>query len=447
MKTQRRILTLLLLVMLLLCACGARDTQETLAPTQAQAPVQEPTEPPTEAPTEPEKPRLAEVVFPDADKATGALKFYIQNQVIHAGAEVSKLLNLDVTSYEDFDEILEPWHTSGVLRVRVELKDTRESDLPYIFFNAVNASDEPRPIRECLIYSITVNTDKGILFGSGKESMPFVTGQTTMQDMIAAYGEPDYSFAREDTYHEIAYYEPFNCAYFSFKNGVLRQVYTYYSANIYGDLAETFDHEFSGSYFGNDCYILMNQYMDVMPYLLGKTDAQVGVLDSITETITMGGVDLVLGCGLYEMPELFGEPLWDLQIFMHAMRYVRAGRNNPEEFYIFNNSSKDAYKNDDLIIKGVFTQNRNYSNWGKDNTAFHEFQYDSLTQDSTIEQILELYGMPKELHCTSSARYCFAWLFYEDPAGNTLRLCVDPITNQLIELRVSKYFAGEIKYP
>ena len=99
-----------------------------------------------------------------------------------------------------------------------------------------------------------------------------------------------------------------------------------------------------------------------------------------------------------------------------------------------------------LIIKGVFTENRNYTNWGWDKSDFHEFQYENLTQDSTIEEILEQYGMPKDMQCTSTARNCFAWLFYEDQAGNQLNICVDPIVNQIVELRISKYYEGEIQY-
>jgi hypothetical protein len=55
--------------------------------------------------------------------------------------------------------------------------------------------------------------------------------------------------------------------------------------------------------------------------------------------------------------------------------------------------------------------------------------------------------MPKDMQCTSTARNCFAWLFYEDQAGNKLSISVDPILNQIVELRISKYYENEIQYP
>lgn len=452
MKIQRRMILLLLVIAMMLSACALSAPQETAAPTEVTVVSTEvPTEAPTE-PTEPEGHQVVEVAFPETDAATGTLKFYIKGQEIYAGGPVSSLLDAGVTTYEDMEAILQPWHFSSVLRVRVELEDTKEKNLPFLFFIAMNASDEPKMISECTFYSITVNTDKDIEFGSGKEEEHFISGKTSKKAIIEAYGEPDYSESRNEDYEEIAYYEPFSCAYFSFKENKVRQIYTYYSANIYGDLAENLEYEFTGSYFGNDCYILMNQYMDVLPYLhaedgTAKLEEGTGVLEKLTESITMAGEEVKLGIRCKNMPELFSEPLKGQLLYLHKKNYVRMGRNNPEEFYLLNLDGKDDAKAENRVVKGVFTQNKNYINWGKDNSAFHEFQYENLTQDSTIEDVLEQYGQPMELHCTSYARGCFAWLFYKDQAGNTLRICVDPILNQLVELRVSKYFEGETPYP
>lgn len=459
MRRQGWVIVLLLLIALLMVACDAAQPEEALAPTEAmtstEAPTKEPTEAPTEAPTEPPEPvefMLTETVFPEENAATGTLKFYIKDQEIYAGGPVSSLLDAGVATYDDMEQILQPWHISGVLRVRVQLEDVSEKNEPYVFFMAINASDEPKMISECLFYSIAINTDKNVQFGSGREDTPFVTGKTKRDEIVEAYGEPDYNFSRDSAYREIAYYEPFSCAYFSFLNGKVRQVYTYYSANVLGHLADTLDYEFSKRYFGNDCYILMNRYMDVMPYLHAedgteKLPKDTGVLEKLTESITLAGEELALGIRCKEMPKLFGEPLWGQLLYLHDMRYVLVGRNNPEQFYLLNLDGKDDEKMDNRVVKGVFTQNRNYQNWGRDNSAFHEFRYENLTQDSTIEDVLEQYGMPMELHCTSSSKAFFAWLFYKDKAGNTLRICVDPMLNQLIELRVSKYYEGEIQYP
>ena len=197
MNKVRCALILLLMVSLLLGGCAVRVTaEETVMPTVAptQAPVEE-TAAPTEAPTEPAEPArftLKETVFPEKDAATGTLTFYINNKKVYAGGPVSDLLDAGVTTYENLQAIVQPWHMTSVLRVRVEMEDTEEEDLPFVFFIAMNASDEPKMVSECMLYSVTINTDDYVLFGSGREAMPFVTGETTIDEIMAAYGEPDY---------------------------------------------------------------------------------------------------------------------------------------------------------------------------------------------------------------------------------------------------------------
>lgn len=454
MKTQRRMILLLLAMAMMISGCAVGAPQETAAPTQA-LPVETaaPTEAPTEAPAEPTEPelwQLAETVFPATDTATGTLKFYIKGQEVYAGGPVSALLDAGVTSYDDFQQIIQPWHMSNVMRVRVELEDVKDKDKPYVFFVAMNASNEPRMLSECLLYSVTINGDKGILFGSGNETEHFVTGETTKDQIIETYGEPDYSKSEYSAYWEIAYYEPFSCAYFAFKDGKVRQIFTYYSANVFGELTENFDYEFTDSYFGNDCYILMNQYLDVTPYLPKDEEApeaeKTGIVEKLSENITFGETQIEFGVYSTEMPDPFGAAFVDILMPVYRHYYVMTGRVNAEEFYLINQDAGDNSMADELRVKGAVTENRYYVNWGNDSSAYNEFRYENLTQNSTIEDILEQYGAPLEINCTSYARACFAWLHYEDQGGNTLQICVDPILNQLVEIRVAKYFEGELVY-
>lgn len=454
MSTQRRVILLLLVIALMMPACGAGKVEETVAPTEllvsTQVANENPTQAPTEAPTEPTEPerfQLSETVLPETDAATGTLKFYIKGQEIYAGGPVSSILAAGVSSYDDFEQIIQPWHMSNVIRVRVELENTPDKDKPYVFFVAMNASNEPKKLSECLFYSVTINGEDGIQFGSGKEKKAFVTGDTTKDEMFAAYGEPDYSNSGVAAYVEVAYYEPFNCAYFVFKNNVVRQIFTYYSANLFGDLAANFDHEFKNSYFGNDCYILMNQYLDITPYLPGSTVGEnVGIVEKLSEKITLGSAEIVFDCYSTEMPDPFGAAFVDIPMPVYRTRFVMAGRVNAEEFFLINvdgGSNTDAC---DLRVKGAVTENKYYVNWGNDSHAYNEFRYENLTQNSTIEDILEQYGAPMDINCTSYARACFAWLHYKDIAGNTLQICVDPMLNQLVEIRVVKYYEGEQSY-
>ena len=101
MKKFRFLLVIAMLVSLLLGGCAVTDlfAKETVPPTEAptEAPTAEPTEAPTEAPTEPPVEvgayRLTETVFPETDKATGTLKFYINDAVIYAGVWCSTNLS------------------------------------------------------------------------------------------------------------------------------------------------------------------------------------------------------------------------------------------------------------------------------------------------------------------------------------------------------------------
>lgn len=453
MTTFRRALLILLAMSLLLSGCAmGQKAEETVAPTEVtQAPTETPTEAPTEAPTEPTEPepyQLTDTVLPENDTATGTLKFYIKGQEIYAGGPVSSVLAAGVTSYDDFNQTIQPWHMSNVIRVRVELEDTK--DKPYLYFVAMNPTGEPQKLSDCLLYSLTVNGDKGIQFGSGKEATPFVSGETTMDEIVAAYGEPGYSYSEMSAYWEIAYYEPFSCAYFAFYNGHVRQIFTYYSANLFGDLAENFEHDLGNHYFGNDCYILMDQYMDVAPYLPTAEEQQpenTGVVESLSEKITLGDAEITLDVFATEMPSPFGDAFVELLFPVGHNYYIRGGRVNAEEFVLINRDyPKGETYAEQLRVKGVVTENRNYVNWGNDSSDFNTFQYENLTQDSTIDDILEQYGQPKKMNCTSYARACFAWLHYEDKAGNTLQICVDPILNQIMEIKVSKYYEGELIY-
>lgn len=440
MKREKRLLLLILAVCMLLCACGApgAESQETTGPASV------PTEPAVTEPAATEPP-IQEPVLPEMDAATGTLMFYFGDYRIHAGAPMADVIAMGISTDQDLDAVLQPYHTSEVITVRVDLEDSEQDDDPLIFVVAVNAQEEPLPVSQCQIYSITVNTESGIKFGSGNETEPFVTGKSTRKEIEAIYGEPGFSRSGESKYVEVAYYQPFNSVYFSYKSGVVRQIIACYSANLYRPLAEAFTGDLTGMYYGADCAILMSQYLDVKPYLDGS--AEVEKLESLEESIVMDGQTIELGISAADLPTPFGEPFRGHLLPVAYKYYVRTGRENEEEFYMLNwNGQNSENHADSLVVKGVITENREYCSWGKDNSAFHEFEYMGLTNQTTIDQVLETLGMPLELHCESSGRLCDAWLYYEDVNGNELLLRVDPMLNQLMELHVSKYYSGAMMF-
>lgn len=439
MKLTRRMMLVLLAVCMLLSGCGAAQAepaQETVPETTAPAE----TAAPTEAPTELVEP-LSVAQLPDEDIATGTLCFYFGDKTVYAGGLVSDILEVGIHTYADLEQMIQPGHMSEVVRVRIEDEAVPAENRPYLFFVAVNPTKEPCALADCIIFSLTVNTDSGVAFGSGQESEHFYTGETTLEEMLAVYGQPDHEDGRKSYYKEIAYYEPFNCAYFTFKNGVVRQIFTYYGANLFAEQAESFDHELTG-YFGNDCLILMDQYLDVSGYLTTAEEVP-ATLTSFTESVKLGDQTLELDKPISEMPSPFRENLEGLTVPLGSKSYITIGRNNPEEFWVINSNGQHGQLAGRLTVKGLITKNCNYSNWGTDNSQFQTFEYDGLTQDSTIEDILDKYGMPGRLECTSNARKCFAWMEYRDETGNYVHFCVDPMLDQIVEVHVNKYYDKE----
>ena len=439
MKLTRRMMLVLLAACMLLGGCGAAPAEpaQSTMPKET-APVE--TVAPTEAPTEPLE-TLGVASLPDKDIATGTLCFYFGDKTVYAGGLVSDILEVGIHTYADLEQLIQPGHMSEVVRVRIEDESVPEKDRPYLFFVAVNPTKEPCVLSDCVIYSLTINTDSGVAFGSGQETEHFYTGRTTMEEMLAVYGQPDHEDGRKSYYKEIAYYEPFNCAYFTFKNGVVRQIFTYYGANLFAEQAENFDYDLTG-YFGNDSLILMNQYLDISGYLTPAEEVP-ATLTSFAESVKLGDQTLELGRAISEMPSPFRENLEGLTVPLGSKTYITIGRNNPEEFWVINTNGQYGQQAGKLTVKGLITKNCNYSNWGTDNSQFHPFEYDGLTQDSTIEDILEKYGMPGRLECTSNARKCFAWMEYQDESGNYVHFCVDPILDQIVEVHINKYFAKE----
>lgn len=484
MKAYKRFWIAALAVMLVLSGCrssagdapgaaptGETETSQTVETTQPETTEQ--TDPETQ-PTEAAPLRewtVRETVLPEKDQATGTLIIYVNGKSIYAGGKVSDLIEAGIHTYDDLEAPVKPHEMSELIRVRVDIpNEDDEANEPLLFFVAMNPGSQTVPVSECLLYSLTVNCEKGVRFGSGKESVPFVTGETTREEIEAAYGTPTEVNSQSTIYAETVYYQPFSCVSFTFRYNVVRQIFTYYSANVFGDLAEQTPKEVMDDYFGADCFTLMSQYLDITDYLPGhelelkagededlhaqrKEDdlpeaGQTGVFKTLPEEITMNGETITLGCRAAELPQTWWKNFEGLMMPLERRYYMRVGRYAKEEFYFINDEGQDSnsYHPDELGVKGVITENRYYTNWGTDNSGFYEFSYDGWDQNATIDQIVEKYGQPSRLFCSSNGRFCFAWMHYDAENGNTLQLKVDPITNQLVELRVCKYIKNEMHF-
>lgn len=480
MKIRSRLLLILLAVSLLMTGCAASSAESATQTKQTAVPETEPAETQMvqmqpEEETKPafmenlhDQPSLSDTVLPEDNSATGTLFFYFNDKAIHAGAPVAELMEIGFHTYSDLTQIVQPWHMSGVVRALIDIPDVGEDDEPYVYFIAMNASDEPCMISECIIYSITINYQKDVSFGTGHEEEPFVTGTTTREELVAAYGEPDEVASNRSTYEELFYYQPFNCVSFLCKNDVVMQINAYYGANVYGALAENVGFELTAGAMANDAMILMSQYMDVTAYMPVQTTEEeqteteemeetaetgsaeeentLGILAQFDDSFQLDGNTIAFGTRVSELPSPFLEDLVDLSMPVNRNYYVRTGRHDPEEFLLLNYEGQVNFRSDTLVVKGVIVENPNYCNWGFDNSDFHSFSCQGITENSTIDDVLQQLGQPKELLCSSGERSCFIWMHYATEAGDYIHIRVDPMLNQVIEVNMVKYFEGERKY-
>lgn len=439
MKRNMKRIAVLLLAAVLLAGCGGKTpepAEESVTAAAGQGEITEPTA--AEVPTEPETSPA------EAEKASagGTLSFYIDGFEFHAGGPVSDILAIGVRTDIDLGEVIQPGHISGNVCTRVEREGVSAEDEVIFFFHAINTGSEPKALSECTVYSVIVNLQEGIAFGDGDKT--FVSGVSTMAELTGVWGEPDYYRTNSRPYEEMAYYSPFDYVYFSFRDGVVRQIMTVYSADLHGYLAEDMP-ELPEGYFGNDAYLLLSRYLDITPYL-SEGDNQSVSTPGLEERITLGAMEITFGSRVWELPERFSEPFRGVEYVLDLNHYVRCGKGNAEEFYILNADREVKSQISYGQVIGVITRNANYRNWGSDYSDFLEFEYQGLTNGSDIEDVLETFGLPESIHATSSPHACFVWLHYRDQSGNELRIRVDPMTGELAELRVLKYCPGAKMY-
>jgi len=373
--------------------------------------------------------------------ASGSLRFWIAGYPVHAGGPVSDIEAIGVTTGVDLTGILAPGQISGNISARVDMDGVPAAEEPLFFFHAVNTSSEPMMIVQCSIYSLVVNFQNGVFFDSGDPDAPFATGTSTVDQLIGAYGEPDYYRSNGEPGEEMAYYAPFDSLYFSFSDGIVRQI-----GAIYAPYYQESGKMMNGEYFGNDACVLMDRFLDMDPYLAGRKSGNGMHAPDLEETIILGDMEIHLGCHFTELPDIFTQAFDGAPFVLAPNHYILAGKGRGEEFYLLNEQklSVDSYRS--CTVSGLVTHNPNYTNWGSDYGEFLPFRYQGLNNESGIADILSILGQPQEMHLSSSAHVCFVWMHYRDSRGNELRLRVDPMTDEIAEIRVQKFYSDAKMY-
>ena len=429
------------LILAVLSGCGRKLPPE---------PVAQPIEVPVEQ-TATEQSTETEPVLQDAGETEavsdgkrnpgGSVMFYVDNHGFRAGGPVADILRIGVKTDEDLSAYLAPGQISGNISARVELDHVSEEDEPLFFFHAVNTADEPLMISRCTIYSVIVNVQPGIEFGRDHADERFCCGASTIADLQKVYGNPDFYRTISEHYEEMAYHEPFDSLYFSFEDGVVRQILAFYSEQ---ERKTALHSEHAGTEFARDSLLLMGKYLDISPYLAGG-DLPAAEL-KLEETIILGDIQISLGSSFSDMPEYFTAPYEKAPLKLAKNYYILTGKENPEEFYLFNNTGKGITSFRKCTVMGVVTHNADYTNWGCEYSEYLPFAYQGLNNESGIDDVIRIFGNPQKMNATATAHACFVWMHYRSINGNELRIRVDPMTNQIAELRVLKYYPNAVTF-
>ncbi len=432
MKTK---LPALLLAALILTACASRDANRP-APTQPSADT--PTQPVATAPqasqgleTEPQSAvTLPQVAQGSISDAPGTVSFYVGDSAVYCGQKVADLLALPVIVEGDISEVVQPGDYSCGIRLRMADENQKFED--NIYFIAVNPDTQPRELKDCLVYSLTFNCETGLRFGFGGES--FVTGQTTEGELTAAWGAPAHRYEGKD-FQQLVYFRPFSFLQVVVRQHGVDQVTAYHSAYLYPDLA---GQNPPGDYLGSDAMLLLSRHMDIAPYLGGGK----GQKRELPLEMTIAGETIHLGDSFRKLPEPWYSVYEKTRIEVMASRYVTIQRPRQEGFIFLNRSGDVTQSMSAMSIKGILAFNPNYTSWYYDYTGLRGFDYQGVTHESTIEQLVEKLGLPYEIVPANGPNCCFAWLHYEAQNKDTLRFKVDPASNQIIEVRLEDYVAG-----
>ncbi len=420
-----------MLAALLLAGCSAPAQEpEASAPPQTTAqPAPQATPPETTA--QPEEPALAQGTV---EAAPGMVTFYIGQRAFYCGQAVAGLLEAPAQIQGDVQALVEPMGYSAEIRLR--LPDEEGKYTKTLLFVAVNPGQEPAPVKDCLIYSLAVNCEAGHRFGLGEAE--FVTGQTTDDQILAAWGQP---FAQTlskqegqsdgENYRDMVYYQPLSYLQIISRGGVVDQVRACHNAYLYPELAQQ---EPIGTPGESDALLFLSRYMDVTPYLNGGK----GGNTPLEMAVTIAGEKIAMGIRTYELPQPWRDLYQRTTCIMKPRRCVYAQRTGQEGF-IFGNPDEPLMETFSRAqIKGVYAFNPEYTNRGFEQESYRGFAYAGFDHTSTIEDVLAALGQPHELIAESGAGWCFVWLHYQSEAGDTLRLKVDPESNQLIELRLEE---------
>ncbi len=401
------------------------------------APTQPPVDPTPEATTvspvttpAPAQPQLAQGSI---DTAPGTVLFSIGGVQVFCGQPVSQALVQAVDLDGDREELVQPGSHSRQVRLRF-LREDGGKDTVYLV--ALNPTQEPLPLKDCPIYSLAFNFEKGLGFSLGDTA--FVTGSTTDEEVLAAWPEPGYDATTSEGYRDLVYYTPLSLLQIICQKGSVVQVRACHSAHLYPELAQAQ----LGDHTNGEALAHLSRYLDLEPYLQGTK----GPERELPLSVTIQEKEITLGVKPAQLPEPWASRYQKGKSQLDAKHYVYSQYPGIEGFTFANESWNETTVFTETTVKGIHAFNPDYTGWGTEQATMGGFAYAGFTHTDTITQVMEALGAPYEIVPASGTGWCFVWLHYQSPKGDTLRIKADPVTGQLVELRLEMYIDGVVPY-
>lgn len=418
----------IILAALLLTGCSASPEKKSNISTTPAA-----TTPPTQT-TEAVQTDPAPELLISIENTPGKVYFRIGDKDFTCGQPVADILKTTTHIHGDVDALLEPLGYSEDIRLR--LADENGEYTKTLYFSAVNPSQEPLAVKDCLIYSLTINCEAGYTFGLGDTS--FVTGQSTDTEIMTAWGEPtsltvSHWEGQEDgeNFRDLVYYRPFSYLQIITRGGIVDQVRAYHSAELHPALSQQ---EAPGEPWESDALLLLSQHMDITPYLNGGK----GGTAELPMEIEIEGKLIRMGVRTRDLPQPWRRLYENAACIMKLRRCIYSQFPNQEGFIFGNPDEQLMEKFENAQIKGIHAFNPVYTNRGYEQSAYRGFTYSGFDHTATIEEVVQALGQPYEVYAENGPGWCFVWLHYVSAEGDTLRLKVDPESNQLVELRLEE---------
>lgn len=369
----------------------------------------------------------------DIQEAPGMLVFYMGDSYFRCGQPVALLLGEKVHIHGDTEALVQPLQYSDEIRLRYP---NEQGEYQNLYFVAVNPTNELLPVKDCLIYSLAVNCEAGHRFSL--DGLEIISGVTKDSEILASWGEPTTQTlskaegeAEGENYRDMVYYRPFSYLQIITRGGVVDQVRTCYNAYLYPELSLQ---EAPGTPGESDALLLLSRHMDITPYLGGGK----GSNTPLEMSIVIDGKQIKMGILTRELPQPWRGLYQNAACVMKHRRCMYSQFPNQEGF-IFGNPDRVIMKTFELAqIKGIHAFNPEYRNRGFAQSAYRGFTYGTFSHTATIEEVIQSLGRPYELVPESGVGWCFVWLHYQSETGDTLRLKVDPESNQIIELRLEE---------